>query len=172
MIGKLLLGIGVLAGAALATASFSYSQMVSFTRSTVSYLNNFQTVESTCLASGSIIQLQGTVNGVCSTADTINYFEVQQEPTQVANLFQYGGSMLGIMASSITTGCNSNGIKTILQEKSTELSNWAGQIKSGAPVSLSQVSVVNGLKAMVANLEFGLISSAGYDLGETIQYYM
>ena len=170
MFGKLLLGISVLAGATLATASFTYGQMAAFTRSTVSYLNNFQPMDSTCLATSSITQLQTTVNSVCSAADVINYFEVQQEPNRVANLFSYGSSMLGTMAASITPVCNAVGIKTMMQEKSTELGNWATQIQSGAPVSLSQVSVVNSLKAMAASLNVGLMSSAAYDLGETILY--
>lgn len=72
----------------------------------------------------------------------------------------------------MTPACNANVIKTLLQMKSTEMINWSNQIKSGAPVSLSQVSVVNSLKVMVSNLNMELMSSAAYDLGESISYDM
>lgn len=172
MFGKLLKLTAIAVCATTAAASFTYSQMATFTRSTVVYLNNFQSIEGTCLASSPITQLQTTMNSVCSAAENINYFQVQQEPTQVANLFSFSSSMLGSMASSITMGCNANIIKTLLQEKSTQLANWSNQIQSGASVSLSQVSVVNDLKAMVSNLNMGLMSAAAYDLGESILYDM
>jgi len=172
MFGKLLKLTAVAVCMTTAAASFTYGQVASFTGSTVSFLNSFQIIEPFCLSPAPISQLQTTLNNVCSSADLINYFEVQQEPTQVANLFSYSGTMLSLMAESITPACNANVIKTLLQMKSTEMINWSNQIKSGAPVSLSQVSVVNSLKVMVSNLHMALMSSAGYDLGESMSYDM
>ena len=58
----------------------------------------------------------------------------------------------------------------MIEDKSTELANWASQIQSGAPVSLSQVSAATSLKNIASDLQYGLMSSAGYSLGESIQF--
>jgi hypothetical protein len=172
MIGKLLLGIGVLAGATLAAASFTYSQMAVFTRSTVEYMNNFEFMAQDCLVPYDVVNLQTITNNVCSSADVISFIDIENEGSRVSNLFSYGSSMLSTMSSSITASCETPGISLTLQQKALEMSNWASQINSGAPVSLSQISVVNSLKTMASNLNAGLMSSAGYDLGETILYDM
>lgn len=168
MFGKLLKLAAIAVCATGVAASFTYGQMTAFTRGTVSYLNSFSTVSSTCFSTNAINQLPTTVSTFCSTADTVDFFNIQGEPTRVANLFSQGSSMLSIMASSIN-GCNLPLIEATFVSKSTELYNWASQIQSGAPVSLSQVSAVNGLKSVASSLQYGLMSSAGFDLGETIQ---
>lgn len=171
MFGKLLKLAAIAVCASTAVASFTYTQMGVFTRSTAEYLNSFSYFPSTCLNSNSINQLPAIVNGVCSAADNIDFFNIEGEPNRVANLFSQSSSMLNIMSNAFSN-CNINLIKTLIQSKSTELGDWATQIQSGASVSLSQVSVVNDLKSMVANLQIGYMSAAGYDLGESIQYDM
>ena len=160
----------VLVGVGLVTATtFNAVQMTTLTRSTVNCLNFFQVIPQGCINSGVVSTMPVIVSGVCSTADSINYFQVAQEPLQVASLFKSSSAMLTKMSQAITT-CEVNLISTLLQNKALELSNWSGQLSSGASVSLSQTSVVNIIKSIVSNLEMSLISSAGFELCELVQY--
>lgn len=170
MFGKLFLAIGALITTVTA-ATFSYTQTLTFVKTTVTSLNAFSNVPSQCFATINVQQIQSTLPKVCSSADLINYFEVQNEPQNVATLFSFTGQVLGNLASSMTN-CNLPEISSLVQSKSQELINWSNQIKGGAPVSLSQVSVVNGLKSMTSSLEIGLINSAAYDFAESINYDM
>jgi hypothetical protein len=169
MFGKLLKLSAIAICATTTTAAFTYGQMSAFTRGTIVYLNSFSSVSSTCLDTNVINQLSTPVSGFCSVADTIDFFNIQGETTRVANLFSQGSTILSIMANSMNE-CNLPGIKTMIEDKSTELANWASQIQSGAPVSLSQVSAATSLKNIASDLQYGLMSSAGYSLGESIQF--
>ena len=159
-----LVGVGL-----VAATTFNAVQMTSLTRSTVNCLNSFQVIPQGCISSGVVSTMPVIVSGLCSAADSINYFQVAQEPLQVASLFKSSSAMLTKLSQAIST-CDVNLIITLLENKALELSNWSGQLSSGAPVSLSQTSIANGLKSMASNLEMSLISSAGFDLCELIQY--
>jgi len=162
----------VLVSVGLVTATtFKSVQMTTLTRTTVNCLNSFQVIPMGCINSGVVSTMPAIVSGVCSAADTINYFQVEQEPQQVAKLFMSTSTMLTKMSQAITA-CEVNLIATLLENKALELSNWSGQISSGAPVSLSQISVVNILKSMASNLEMSLIASAAYELCDSVQYDM
>lgn len=168
MFGKIFFALGFLLTTVTA-ATFNYGQAKTFIISTASYLNDFAPISSTCYQSAAVQVVQGNLPSVCSSADVIDYLNYPQEASRISSLFSTTGAMLTNIASSLTP-CEVPVVKTLVQSKAQELLNWSAQLNGGAPVSLSQFSVVSGLKSMVSNLELGFMSSAGYDLAEIILY--